>query len=135
MVVRIVIDTNVLVSAFRFNKDLLSLIETCLADSSIRVFSSLACYNELIRVLVEKFDIPEEVIASVENTFKRVKIVNPRIKLQVVRDASDDKFVEAAVEAKAEYIISGDKDLLALGSYEGIKIVSPAEFLTVLAAR
>ncbi len=135
MVARVVLDTNILVSAFRFNKDLLRLVETCLADSSIQVFSSPDCYSELMRVLTEKFELSEAVIAAVENTLKRVKIVNPRVRLQIVRDATDDKFVEAAVEAKAEYIISGDKDLLVLGSYQGIKIVSAMEFVGVLEGR
>lgn len=52
--------------------------------------------------------------------------------LQVCRDPTDDKYLAAAVEGKADYIITGDKDLLSLGKYQDIAIVAPAEFLMVL---
>lgn len=49
-----------------------------------------------------------------------------------VRDPFDEMFLACAVLGKADYIISGDKDLLSLGAYRGTRIVTPAEFLTVL---
>jgi uncharacterized protein len=47
----------------------------------------------------------------------------------VIDDPDDDKFIECAVALKAEYIISGDKDLLEVSEYMGIKILNPREFL------
>jgi hypothetical protein len=56
--------------------------------------------------------------------------VSPSFTLSVVeRDKSDDRILECALEAKADYIISGDSRLLSLKEYQGIKILSPAEFL------
>jgi predicted nucleic acid-binding protein len=56
--------------------------------------------------------------------------VEPTIRLGIAKDdPSDDKFAECAVEAGAEAIITGDKDLLRLGSYEGIKMMTPRDFL------
>ncbi len=53
--------------------------------------------------------------------------------LQLVgRDVKDDKFLACGFEAKADYIITGDNDLLVLKKYEGIKIVTPREFLKIL---
>jgi len=49
--------------------------------------------------------------------------------LRVCRDPNDDMILECAVLASAQFMISGDKDLLVLGSYSGIRIVTPAEFL------
>jgi putative PIN family toxin of toxin-antitoxin system len=56
--------------------------------------------------------------------------VSPSFTLSVVeRDKSDDRILECALEAKADYIISGDSYLLSLKEYQGIKTLSPAEFL------
>ena len=54
-------------------------------------------------------------------------------KLHIVQtDPDDDKFVECAVALKANFIISGDKDLTEIGDYMGIRIVTPKEFLDSL---
>jgi len=60
------------------------------------------------------------------------EIVSPRFSLSVVQDdPDDDKFLECAIEFQAEYIVSGDKHLLSLGSYQGILIVNPRRFIEV----
>lgn len=53
--------------------------------------------------------------------------------MTVCRDPDDNKFLEAALAAKAEYLVTGDKDLREIGEYEGIKIRFPTEFLRELA--
>jgi hypothetical protein len=65
------------------------------------------------------------------DTFTRFsKQVKPTIKLQEVKDdPDDDKFLECAVTAKVDYIISGDPHLLNIKEFRSIKIVSPAQFL------
>jgi len=50
----------------------------------------------------------------------------------VSRDLKDDKFLSCAVEAKADYIITGDQDLLVLKVYKEINILTPREFLDIL---
>ncbi len=50
----------------------------------------------------------------------------------VQRDPDDDKVIIAAVEGRAEYIVAGDADLVNLKSYQGIKIIRPAEFIKLL---
>jgi predicted nucleic acid-binding protein len=50
----------------------------------------------------------------------------------VVRDPNDDMVVACALEARADYIVTRDKDLLSLGTYEGIRIVTPRQFLDLL---
>jgi predicted nucleic acid-binding protein len=63
-------------------------------------------------------------------------IVTPgQLRLSVIReDPDDDRYLECAVEGHAEYIVSGDRHLLALGTYRDIAIMSPRVFLAALPA-
>ncbi len=56
-------------------------------------------------------------------------VVVPRRAFAAVRDETDDRVLEAAVEGAANYIVSGDDDLLSLGSFQDILIVPPGEFV------
>ncbi len=55
--------------------------------------------------------------------------VTPEEKISICRDPKDNKFLELAVTGNATCIITGDKDLLVLNPFRGIKIVSPSDFL------
>ncbi len=52
--------------------------------------------------------------------------------VRVCRDPSDDKFLTAALEGKAHYIVSGDPDLTAIKAYRGVRIIPPRQFLEIL---
>lgn len=65
---------------------------------------------------------------------KQAPLVTPTEQVAVCRDPDDNKFLEAAVEARAGYLVTGDKDLRAIGEYQGIKIRHPVEFLEELHA-
>ena len=71
----------------------------------------------------------EDLLALLEAT---AIVVAGREEVQVCRDPSDDKFLAAAVEGKAGYIVSGDPDLITLRAYRGVTIVSPRQFLALL---
>jgi len=59
--------------------------------------------------------------------------VEPEVALEVVEDDPDDnRVLECAIAAKANYIISGDKHLLDLGEYRGIEVLPPAGFIVLL---
>ncbi len=55
--------------------------------------------------------------------------VKPKEKVNICRDAKDNKLLECALRAKPDFIVTGDKDLLVLKSFQGISIISPKEFL------
>jgi predicted nucleic acid-binding protein len=57
------------------------------------------------------------------------EIVNPSRRLTVFRDEPDNRILECAVEGKAVVIVTGDKAMLALGEYQGIRLISLAEYL------
>jgi putative PIN family toxin of toxin-antitoxin system len=130
--VRVVLDTNVLVSALFFTGTASKLVPLW-QQGAITVLLSRSILEEYLRVLsYPKFQLSEADIKSLieEDLLPYVQVVNPKRRLRVVkRDPSDDKFLECALAGKAEVIISGDKDLLSLGRYRRIRIQSPALFL------
>ena len=75
----------------------------------------------------------EEVRAFLED-LSRLAIQTPgKVKLRVIaEDPADDRYVEAAVEGDADYLVSGDTHLLKLKAYRGVRVVTPKEFLRVL---
>jgi putative PIN family toxin of toxin-antitoxin system len=79
--------------------------------------------------MVDLFDI-KEFVALVR--FRGEKI-EPGNAIHVCRDPDDDKFLEIAIDGLANYIVSGDGDLLGLSPFRGIPIVKPTEFLDILA--
>jgi len=69
-----------------------------------------------------------------EEVLPFVKTIEVRKRLTVVRrDPDDNKFLECAVTGGAQYLVTGDRDLLELGSYRGISIVTAGEFLNRMA--
>lgn len=57
------------------------------------------------------------------------------MRVKVCCDPDDDRFLEAAIEGRAQYVVTGDKDLLKLKKYRAVRIVTPAAFLTILLPR
>lgn len=129
----VVIDTNVWLSALlssgRGGKPGLA-IEKAILEGTIATCSQME--EEALRVLSGKFGLPMESAAIALDALVpfplRVKVQGT---LHVCRDPDDDMVLECAVVAGAHIIITGDKDLLVLGHYRGIQIVTPADFLTL----
>ena len=59
-------------------------------------------------------------------------VISPRLSIKVCRDEKDNKFLECAVSAGANYLISGDEDLISLKEYNGIRILRTWEILQLL---
>lgn len=129
---RVVLDTNVLVSALLFT-GISSELVALWKRNAITVVLSRGILEEYLRVLsYPKFQLSEAEIKGLieEELLPYVEVVNPRRRLRVVeRDPSDNKFLECALAGKAPVIISGDKDLLSIGRYRKIRIRTPAQFL------
>lgn len=128
---RIVCDTNVLVSGILFGGHSRQIL---LLASRGRVanFISDAIMNEVKDVLLRpKFKIsPQQVIAIIALFRDTFELVYPAQLHKVIQsDPDDDRILDAAVEAQADIIVSGDKHLRSLGLWRGIRILSPAEFV------
>lgn len=128
---RVVIDTNVLVSGLTFPgrpREVLDLVW----KGDLEAYISPFILMELERTLAKDFGWEKGQIDFVlVKIASRTILIHPEIRLSVVKGKDDDnRILECAVEAKASYLISGDKKhLLPLKQYQGIRILPPAEFL------
>ncbi len=128
---RAVLDTNVFISALLFGGPSSRLVSLWQRNEIVFLLSS-EVLKEYLRVLsYPKFRLTADEIKSliaveVAPFFEPVKI---RTKLRLIdKDPSDNKFLELAVDGKADAIVSSDKHLRELKIYEGIEIISVAEF-------
>ena len=129
---RYVFDTGVLVSAALFRESTPGeAMRAALRHGSILL--SRATALELHEVLTRpKFD--RYVRLATRKRFLaallgRATVVETEESLHVCRDPRDDKFLELAVSGRASFLVTGDKDLLVLNRFQGVRIVTPAEFL------
>ena len=136
---KVVIDTNVLVSRAISEKRAPAIIFRLLGQGAFEHIVSQALLDEYRRALtydhVRKLHrrTDAQVIALLLDVEQAATLVHPAISLAVVSDDPDDnKVLECAVAGGANYIVSGDKHLLGLREYQGIRILSPTEFLSVL---
>lgn len=75
----------------------------------------------------------DEVVALLEALAAASVLVPGRLKVRASRDPDDDEFLAAALEARARYVVSGDRDLLILKRFRRVRIVSPTTFLKLIA--
>ena len=127
----VVIDANVWVSALQFGGKLTASVRA--VEKALRrdtLATSQAINAEIRRTLIEKFQWSfEEAERLINSYFRRAIYVTITGSIHVCRDPNDDMVLECAVASGAQIIVSGDKDLLVMSSYQGIRIVTPAEFL------
>lgn len=128
---RIVIDSNVWISALVFGGNPRQVLERCVQEG-IGIVLSEAIITEVRRNLGRKFAdfLPdfEALLAALDTRLVHVTLGS--IDIQASRDTDDNRVIETAVLGEAAYIVSGDKDLLSLITYDGIPIVAPASFIT-----
>jgi len=134
---RIVLDTNVLISAILFGGKPQRVMDLVISGS-VDCTLSTAILDELKDVLQRpKFGFPAEVCFHIiEELHGICDIISPSVSVDVIRsDPDDNRILECAVEAHAHFIVSGDLHLLNLGKFEKIKILSPADYLKEFEAR
>ncbi|MBI3246295.1 MAG: putative toxin-antitoxin system toxin component, PIN family [Deltaproteobacteria bacterium] len=132
---RIVLDTNVLISALAFPNSKPDRILSCVRRGEIELCTSTFILAELERILREKFGFSaRETTVRVRLIRALARLVEPTERVSVVTAKDDDnRIVECALAAQADYLVTGDKKhLLPLKTYLSIEIVSPAQFLDLL---
>ncbi len=132
----VVFDTNILFSATGWRGKPFACVEHARAGK----IEAATCV-ELMEELAEKLELKlgfsteqsAETLADYLSFLRIVKI--PKTLNAVPRDPDDNAVVECAIEAKAKFIVNGDKDLLDLKNFRGIEIIRASEFLNILASR
>jgi uncharacterized protein len=126
----VVLDSNIWISAFVFRGMPLELVEMGL-DGSLDIVVSQSIMDETLRVMKDKFRAkPMELERALAIMTTSARRVEPVVQVRAVKDdPEDDHVVSCAVAAGAEAIITGDKDFLRMGSYEGIIMVRVRDFL------
>jgi hypothetical protein len=133
--VKVVIDTNIFISSFLgahtpprkiidiWKKEKLILcISNDILEEYIEVFSRLKTVKEQAKAII-----------AIMHYRRSCLFILPKISINAIEnDPSDNKFLECAVESKAQYIISGDKHLLALKEFRSIEIVGAKDFLKLI---
>ena len=129
---RVVLDTNVLISTLVFQSGTLSWLLEAWQKNAIRPLASRETTNELFRVLCyPKFGLSanerENLLIDYLSWCETVVVSNPPVVPQC-RDPSDRPFLELALIAQADALVTGDNDLTAVATNFSIPILTPREF-------
>lgn len=134
MSIRVILDTNIFISGIFWEGNYCSQIIDAWRAGRITLISSLEIVKELVETLRDfRIAMPEEMIEAWRKMIiENAVLVVPTQKIEIVADPDDNKFFEAAVAGKAQYIVSQDKAVLKIGEYQQIKTISPTDFLNIL---
>ena len=127
---RVVFDTNVLISAFVVPGSQGERAFLLAQANRFELHTSVAILTETARVLRRKFDQDEDDIKQALRQISRAAVVSkPVAKLRVVDDGADNRILECALDNRADLVVTGDRHLLKLRRFEDIPIVRLADFL------
>jgi putative PIN family toxin of toxin-antitoxin system len=138
--IRAVVDTNILIRALIKPDGSVGPVLTHLRNGDYLLLYADPLLDELTAKLVlprirDKYHLSDEDVETVlALILLRGEPVAPQRRIAVCRDPKDDVVLEVAVAGQADFIVTGDDDLLTLHPFEGIPIVGPAEFLVALEA-
>ena len=126
---KIVADINVVISGTFFGGAPRRVVEA-IGKKEIKAYATP-------EIIEEYEEIVEEMISRKQGNLRKdvlslftakLNLIEAKTKVEVCRDPDDDKFISCALDAKALYIVSGDKDLLVIGQYEDVQIITAADF-------
>ena len=133
-----VLDTNVWVSALLWGGKPAAVIKAAeegkvsifASEEIVKEISQVLAYPKLSKICHAEYLLHKELIEAVLKVVKFVEVT--KVVKVVVEHPADDKFIECALAAMADYIVSGDKHLLKVGSYKRTRIVSASEFIQII---
>jgi len=127
--VRVVFDTNVLISALVIGGRAAEAVERVIAGRDQLVFSR-PLLDELLSVLASKFSRDGEQLSRVALFLAEIgELVAPREEISLLADGPDNRVLECAVAGRADAIVTGDRAMLEQRSFQGIAIVTLRDYL------
>lgn len=130
--IRVVPDTNIIISSVFWRGPPYEIIRKGIVGEYQLVLSP-EILAEVVDKLRHKFQFPDEKIQElVDILMTYCHVVQPSSKFEVVRDKTDNKIIECAFDGNADYVVTGDPDLLELHEFLGIKIIKAREFLETI---
>ena len=129
---KIVLDTNIFLSALFFGGMLEIIIDLALA-SKLKLYTSADLSKEIFKKL-HYFGADEKVLTKTRMVLDGCKFISPIIKVNICRDPNDNFLLEIVETVQADYLITRDKDLLDLENHrwKETRIIKPEEFLPLL---
>ncbi|MEI9914431.1 MAG: putative toxin-antitoxin system toxin component, PIN family [Candidatus Saccharibacteria bacterium] len=128
---RLVLDTNVIISALMFGGRPEKLMLSVLGGPHQLVLSPYIIF-ETTRILETRFNVSTKNLINLQSILNESDIVYFEPFLDIVSDGPDNRIIETAVKGEAVYLVTGDKLLLKLGAYKSIKIITIAECLKLI---
>lgn len=129
--IKVLPDTNIIISAVFWGGNPYEVIIKGILEK-YQLVTSTEILDEVADKLRNKFKFPEENIQKlIDILLTYCHVIEPTTKFNVVRDKTDNKIIECAFDSKADYIVTGDPDLLILKEFKGIKIVTAKKFLNL----
>ncbi len=132
---RAVIDTNVIIRAVIKPMGTVGPVLERLRSGEFTAIYTESILEEMLAKLAlprirEKYQIGDDDVERLLGLLAlRGELVNPSRSVRACRDPDGDMFIEAALEGNAEWVVTGDQDLLSLEKFEGIRFVTPRIFL------
>ena len=128
---RVVVDTNIFVSGILYGGNAEAVLRL-FQSTRIEVVMSPDVLAEIL-ITLQKFSVPQSTLDELSDLLQsKAGKVNPKERIRLSRDPKDNMLLEAAVAGRADYLVTGDKDLLTLGSHGRTLIVTPKAFLDIM---
>ncbi|HNS79810.1 MAG TPA: putative toxin-antitoxin system toxin component, PIN family [Syntrophorhabdus sp.] len=139
---RVVLDTNIIISAILSPKSKAASIVKLVLDGKLHLVIAPAMWRELhavlqypkLQALMKRNDVSMDEVKDLLYKIERMAITAPGAKKvdRITKDTSDNIFLSCAVEGKADFIISGDSHLKEVKVFQGVEIVSPDVFIKMI---
>lgn len=138
---RAVLDTNLVISATLIqggNEDRIlrawqrGVFELVLSPQILDELGRALFYEKLRK---SRWMSETEVVSLLRSLAQESFLVPGQVRVTVSRDPEDNKFLEAAIEGRAQYVVTGDKDLLDVRAYRDVQIITPATLLKIVSKR
>jgi len=128
--VRVVFDTNIFISAFVIPGSLAEKAILKIIEREDFLLISRDIIDEVLSVLSSKFGRDREALSHVALILSELaEWVRPGRRVKIFKDEPDNRILECAIYGRADVLVTGDKEILQLKEYEGVKIISLKEYL------